>query len=165
MDFNKVINRWLDQYPKGQVPMEASARIAALKDLFERFKSEGFPMEYFNNTVKGKITSNCINPNHPNKSKKRKWIEYVAKHMEIALYAIYDDTNVRLEDNDMLAPAVSDKDMTVNIEEDLKEHNAKVKAPKTPKVEYFSENAPKTSIISNNVIDPEMAKLLGIDNE
>lgn len=146
---------WLDQYPKGQVPIESSARIAALKNLFIRLKKEGYPKEYFTNTVKGNIISNCINPNHPNKRKKKIWIQYASKHLEIAFEVIYDE-NVIMEENDMLAAPVSKEDLSVSTEvEEIQ------KAPKNPKVEYYTENAPKGTPTVNQ-IDPEMAALLGL---
>ena len=158
-DFNKIVNQWLGQYPKGQIPIESQARINALTDLFERFKDAGFPMEYFTNTVKSRITTNCINPNHANRAKKRKWIEYVAKHMEIAFYAVFDGDET-MEENDMLAAPVSEEDMKVNIEEAIKE-NEKAKVPKKPKVEHYTDTV-EISNESNNEIDPEMALLLGV---
>jgi UDP-N-acetylglucosamine 2-epimerase len=158
--FDKIINQWLSQYPKGQIPIESQARIDALTNLFQAFKDAGYPMEYFSNTVKGKITSNCINPNHPNKRKKNTWIQYVAKHMQMAFYSIYDG-NATMEENDLVAPATVMEDVT-DLPEEVEEKKPKEAKLKKEKVEYFAENAPKGSE-TNNEIDPEMAKLLGLD--
>jgi ribosomal protein S12 methylthiotransferase accessory factor YcaO len=165
VDFNKILNQWLAVYPKGQIPIEAQARIDALKDLFQSCKDAGFPMEFFTNTVKGKITTNCINPNHPNKRKKKNWIEYVNKHMEIAFYQIYDGSAV-MEENDMVAPSVSAEDIAGEFEateekvKEVKVKEVKVKEPKLPKIEHYAKEDHVPTIDSE--FDPEMMDLLGI---
>ena len=160
-DFDQILNCWLGQFPKGQVPMEADQRIAALTDLFEQFKKSGFEKEYFNNTAKSKITTQCINPNHSNKQKKRKWIEYVAKHLNIAFHTVYKEA-VPQEENPLEAPSVSDIDTEVDIEESIEDHNKSVNKKKTPKIEHYSDSAPIKENDSVNEIDPEMALLLGL---
>src|ERR1700749_365419 len=83
-DFDQILNSWLMQFDKGQVPIDANMRIFAYKDLFERFQKAGFSKEFFTSNIKARIITKSINPNHPNGKKKGVWVEYATKHLEMA---------------------------------------------------------------------------------
>jgi hypothetical protein len=165
--FDQILMQWLGGYSKGHCPMEADARISALKELFATFKKEGYLKTYFTNSIKAKITTNCINPNHSNRGKKKRWIELVNKHMEIAFYYIYSE-KVDVEENDMLAKNVCVEDLTLTKEElDQEIQNITqntIKVCQKNKDEIFAETATK-GVPTVNQIDPEMAKLLGLSDE
>lgn len=168
--FDQILNRWLGGYPKGQVPIESSARIDALTNLFKEFRKEGYKKEYFTNTIKAKIVTNCINPNHRDKRKKKVWAEYVSKHLEIAFYAIYDE-KVEMAENDLIAKPISEEDMDVSGEpelpiESLQESGQHENAPFTEDTPCFTGNpddfVSKVNNSKNSNFDPEMAELLGL---
>jgi len=160
-DFDQILMSWLGTYPKGQVPIESAARIEAFNILFTRFKEAGFPKEYFTNQVRARIVTECINPNHPNKRKKRTWIEYVSKHIKITLHTVYDDA-VPQEFDPLNAPIVSEKDMEADVDQELSEYSkTKEEIPvinRTNPDEFIS----KTGTNNSTNFDPEMAELLGL---
>lgn len=168
-DFDQILNSWLGEFPKGQVPMKAEDRIEALTELFERFKRENFEKAYFTSFVKGKIITKCINPNHPDKKKRRKWAEYVAFHLDIAFHSVFTQA-VAQEENPLASPTITDV-AEVDIEAQVTKHNKKLdeapKEPRKPRVEVHA-NAPVignqtlASLKSENSICPEMAALMGV---
>lgn len=169
-DFDQILNSWLGQFPKGQVPMKAEGRIYALTDLFERFKKENFDKVYFTSFVKGKIITKCINPNHPDKKKRRKWAEYVAFHLDIAFHSVFTQA-VAQEENPLASPTISDA-AEVDIEAQVSNHNKKIdndvpREPRKPRIEVHADtpvigNEKLASLKSENSICPEMAALMGV---
>jgi len=163
-DFDQILNSWLGQFSKGQVPMKAEARISALTELFERFKQENFPKSYFTSMVKGRIITKCINPNHPDKKKRRKWAEYVDFHLNIAFHSVFTEA-VAQEENPLASPVINDV-AEVDIESMVEEHNEEIVKVKKTKKEVFADTPKEDGGPGNNDsdynFDPEMAKLLGI---
>lgn len=174
-DFDQIVNSWLGQFSKGQVPMKAEARIEALTELFERFKKENFEKAYFTSFVKGKIITKCINPNHPDKKKRRKWAEYVAFHLDIAFHSVFTQA-VAQEENPLASPTIQDV-AEIDIEAQVADHNVSVlspdihgntiyKEPRKQRIEVHADTPVEESILtkvkSDNVICPEMAALMGI---
>lgn len=164
-DFDQILNSWLMQFDKGQVPVDSNMRIFAYKDLFERFQSAEFPKDYFTSSIKGRIVTKSINPNHTNKKKRRTWAEYATKHLDMAFHTIYTEA-VKQESNPLESAPSLEAVTETDIDAIVDSHEPTIPKPKAePKIEIFADTVQVNSDLPSLKVDfdPELAKLLGIE--
>jgi hypothetical protein len=166
-DFDQILYAWLGEFPKGHVPTNDDQRIQAYRDLLQRSKQNGLIKEFFLPSILAKIVTESINPNHPNRKKRNHWAQIANKHLKMALHSVYTEA-VPQEENPLDSPLVEVKPIP-EIEEQIEEHNEAIKPepaqPRDPKKIHYADTVNVDGgfgdIESVNVIDPEMAALLG----
>lgn len=161
-DFDQILYSWLGEFPNGHVPKDNDARLYAFKDLFERCKANKIQKEYISPRILGKIVTETINPNLPNKVKRRNWAELNNKLVKMAFHSIYTEA-VTQEENPLDSSIPAEELEEVSIEKQVYEHNKTVKKsePPMPKMEHYADTVEAMPPI-NSEFDPEMAEILGL---
>jgi hypothetical protein len=74
--FEEIVRAWTLEYDE-RLPSDRKERIKAFIVLLGNLQDHGFGKEELNNSKKEKIVRSCVNPNHHNKQKLKKWISLV----------------------------------------------------------------------------------------
>ncbi len=92
--FEEVVRAWLLHY-NDRLPNDRTARREAFIVLLGNLLDHGFGKEDLNISKKDKIIKSCVNLNHRNKSKLRKWVSITLNDLEAAILIFYPTIKIR----------------------------------------------------------------------
>src|SRR5277367_5856008 len=92
--FEEIIRAWMLHYDD-RLPSDRKERREAFITLLGNLSDHGYGKEEINNSRKEKIIKSCVNPNHKNKSKLRKWVSIIVNDLEAALIIFYPTIKIR----------------------------------------------------------------------
>jgi len=78
-----------------RLPSDRKERREAFITLLGNLSDHGYGKEEINSSRKEKIIKSCVNPNHKNKSKLRKWVSIIVNDLEAALIIFYPTIKIR----------------------------------------------------------------------
>lgn len=103
--FEEIVRAWLLDYDK-RLPSNNRERQEAFLVLLSNLKDYGYGKEELNTSKKEKIVRACVNPNHRNKVKLRKWISLVVNDLEDAILIYYGSIKIN---RNVITPEMSSK--------------------------------------------------------
>lgn len=92
--FDEIVRAWLLHYDD-RLPSDRKSRREAFIILLGNLADHGFGKEDLNVSKKDKIIRSCVNLNHKNKSKLKKWISITVNDLEAAIIIYYPTITIR----------------------------------------------------------------------
>jgi hypothetical protein len=86
--FDEIVRAWTLHYDD-RLPTDRKERREAFVNLLGNLKEHGFGRTELNTSKKERIIKFCVNPNHKNKSKLKKWVSILVNDLEAAILLYY----------------------------------------------------------------------------
>jgi hypothetical protein len=103
--FEEVVRAWLLYYDD-RLPSDRRARREAFIILLGNLADHSYSKEDITLSKKEKIIKYCVNPNHKNKSKLKKWVSIIVNDLEAAILIYYPVVKIR---DDVMTPEMDAK--------------------------------------------------------
>lgn len=92
--FEEIVRAWTLHYDD-RLPTDRKERREAFINLLGNLKEHGFGKSELNTSKKEKIIKFCVNPNHKNRSKLRKWVSILVNDLEAAILLYYPTIEIK----------------------------------------------------------------------
>lgn len=92
--FEEIVKAWVLEYDE-RLPNDRKERREAFIVLLGNLHDHGYGKEELNITKKEKVVRSCINPNHKNKQKLKRWISMVVNDLDTAILIYYGTVKIR----------------------------------------------------------------------
>jgi hypothetical protein len=145
VSFEEILKAWVLEYDE-RLPSDRRARREAFIVLFGNLQDHGFGKEELNSGRKEKIVRSCVNPNHKDKKRLKRWVSMVLNDLDMAILVYYGTVKIR---RDVVTPEMSAK------LESMETKAAEVKALRKPD----SEEAESEEDDSDKPLDLEETPL------
>lgn len=103
--FEEILKAWVLDYDE-RLPTDRKERREAFIVLLGNLQDHGFGKEEINTSRKEKIVRSCVNPNHKNKQRLKRWISMVVNDLDSAVLIYYGTVKIR---RDVVTPEMSAK--------------------------------------------------------
>jgi hypothetical protein len=154
--FEEIVRAWTLEYDE-RLPSDRKERIKAFIVLLGNLQDHGFGKEELNNSKKEKIVRSCVNPNHHNKQKLKKWISLVVNDLDGAMIVYFGTVKIRM---DVVTP-----EMEAQLE-GLAKRAEETRALRTPDQDQAEEavDPDKPLDLENEALDIESSVKDAIEN-
>ncbi len=103
--FEEIVKAWVLEYDE-RLPNDRRERREAFIVLLGNLRDHGFGKEEFNTSRKEKIVRSCVNPNHKDKNRLKRWVSMVVNDLDSAISIYYGTVKIR---RDVVTPEMSAK--------------------------------------------------------
>ena len=103
--FEEIVKAWVLDYDE-RLPNDRRERREAFIVLLGNLNDHGYGKEEINTSRKEKIVRSCVNPNHRDKNRLKKWISMVVNDLDSAMMIYYGTVKIR---RDVVTPEMSAK--------------------------------------------------------
>jgi len=157
--FEEILRAWMLEYDE-RLPSDQKSRREAFIILFGNLQDHGFNKEDINSSRKEKIVRACVNPNHRDKKRLKRWISMVLNDLESSALVYYGTIKIR---RDVVTPEMAAK------LEGMEARAAEIKALRKPDSDEDdsgdSDDSDKPLNLDGDPLDLDSAVKDALDNQ
>jgi len=143
--FEEIVRAWLLHYDD-RLPNNRVAKREAFMVLLGNLAEHGFGKDDLNISKRDKIIKSCVNLNHKNKSKLRKWVSITLNDLEAAILIYYPVVKIR---EDVVTPEMKAKNEGMG---QKAEESKKLKTSKDGNDDENEEESNLEDMLSDDVV-------------
>lgn len=175
--FEEIVKAWVLEYDE-RLPTDRRDRREAFIVLLGNLNDHGYGKEEFNTSRKEKIVRSCVNPNHKDKNRLKRWISMVVNDLDSAILIYYGTVKIRrdvvtsemaakLESMERKAEQTRSHKKTDNTEENVTQEDPDkpLNLEEEPFKMEFSYTKPITDAKITIVADEELDQMKGPEAE